>query len=165
MPGANPILWAAWAAFALAVLAVTYRVARAALTAPFPLRSFGAAGTAGTAEQPWLYCEDGAPLDEEVRWFRVRPGQRTVVGGRPRSATVDTSFIYLNAHDVAEDNAVIEFDPQARRYRLTAPAGARLEHNNEPLAPGVAALLTDGDTLTIGALSRFRFTFTGPEEA
>src|SRR5436305_1122338 len=125
MPGANPILWAAWAIFALAVLAVTYRIARAALTAPFPQRVPGPEGPGG-ASQPWLYCEEGAPLDQEVRWFRVRPGQRTVVGGRPRSATADTSFIYLNAHDVAEDNAVIDFDPSVRRYRLTAPAGARL---------------------------------------
>jgi hypothetical protein len=155
-------LWAAWAAFGVVVLATTILFARAALTAP-NARPESLEERRGST-QPWLYCEEGAPLDQEVRWFRVRLGARTVLGSRPRSATADTSFIYLNAHDVVEDNALIVYDAPTGRYHLHAPPGARLAHNNEPLTPGEEVVLTDGDMIGVGQMSRFRFTLTGPPD-
>lgn len=155
----SPLLWAVWALFGVLVIVVTGKLLHAAVTTPGP----------ETAEpvdpgEPWLYCEEGAPLDLEARWFRVRPGARTVLGGRPRSATADTSFVYLAAHDVAEDHALLRFDPGEGRYRLQAPAGAVLRHNNELVAVGEEVPLTDGDVLQLGEQSRFRFTMTGPPE-
>jgi hypothetical protein len=161
MDVSSPILWAAWVLFGVLVSLVAARLLRAAVTTP--------AGTAEAAPvrdpgEPWLYCEEGAPLDRETRWFRVRPAGNTVLGGRPRSATADTTYTYLAAHDVAEDHAVIYFDPADGRYHLRGPAGAPVRHNNEELLPGTGAVLTDGDTLDLGSQSRFRFTMTGPEE-
>src|SRR5262245_47725176 len=111
-------LWAAWAAFGLVMLLVTFRFVQAAVRTPMPQRA-----EAPDPGQAWLYCEEGAPLDLEVRWFRVRPGGRTVLGSRPRSATADTSYLFLNAHDITEDNAVIRYDEATGRYRLQAPPG------------------------------------------
>src|SRR5262249_4417790 len=163
MHGPDPGLWAAWAAFGILVLATTIRFARAALSAPFARRESEETAGEPTAP-PWLYCEEGTPLDREVRWFRVRPEARTVLGSRPRSATSDTSYIYLNAHDVAEDNALITYDAPSGSYQLHAPPGARLSHNNEELSSGEWAPLTDGDMIGVGQMSRFRFTLTGPPD-
>lgn len=159
MDVSSPLLWAAWAAFALVVVLATAAIVRAAASTPLAVRP--AAIDPGA---PWLYCEEGEPLDRETQWFRVRPGGKTVLGSLPRSATADTTFIYLNAHDVARDNALIGFDPERGRYRLEAPAGATVRHNNEDVLAGAEIYLTDGDTLEIGRLSRFRFTMTGPSE-
>ena len=159
MDVSSPVLWLAWAAFGTVFALVTARLVRTAVTLPE-----AEAEPAKDPGQPWLYCEEGAPLDLEARWFRVRPGGTTVLGSRPRSATADTNYIYLSAHDVAEDHTLIAYDAASGRYRLRAPTGALVRHNNEELAAGVEALLTDGDTLDVGQISRFRFTLTGPPE-
>jgi hypothetical protein len=161
--GSDPLLWAAWAAFGLTAILATIFLVRAAVRTPVPEPV-----ELPDPARPWLYCEDGAPLDLETRWFTVRPGGQTVLGSRPRSATADTSFVFLAGLDIEEDHALILFDPSAGRYRLRAPAlgnGAiRLCHNNEPVAPGEEVALTDGDTLALGSMTRFRFTLTGPPE-
>jgi hypothetical protein len=154
----SPNLWAVWAAFGLVMLLVTYRFVQAAVRTPIAERA-----APPDPGQPWLYCEEGAPLDLEVRWFRVRPGGRTVLGSRPRSATAETSYIFLNAHGLAEDHAVIRYDEGTGRYRLQAPPGALVRHNNEELAAGEEPVLTDGDTLALADANRFRFTLAGPE--
>lgn len=157
MDVSSPLLWAVWALFGTLVIVVAGKMLHAAVTTPGPERV-----EAVDPGQPWLYCEEGAPLDLEARWFRVRPGEKTVLGGRPRSATADTSYVYLAAHDVAEDHALIRFDPEQGRYRMGAPTGASIQHNNEPVTDGEEVSLTDGDVLQLGAQSRFRFTLTGP---
>lgn len=157
----NPILWAAWAAFGVALVLVTLRILRAAIVTPAPNATGGASEP---VTEPWLYCEEGDAVDREAQWFRLRPGARTVLGHKPRSATTDTTYIFLNAHDVADDHAVIRYDPGSARYLLQAPPGARLRHNNEDLNDGSEVSLTDGDTLDLGKLSRFRFTLSGPPE-
>src|SRR5262245_33589446 len=130
MDVSSPVLWFAWALFGVLVVFATARLVQAAVTTPAGIAAVPAAPLRDPG-QPWLYCEEGAPLDVETRWFKLRAGGNTVVGGRPRSATADTTYIYLSAHDVAEDHVVIYFDSADGRYHLRAPAGAAVRHNNE----------------------------------
>lgn len=148
-------LWLAWALFGTVLSLLVWRVyLPLALRAPAP---------SGRRPPPaWLYCEDGAALDRRVRWFALRPGGCTVLGRVPRRSEPETEYLYLNAHDIEEEHARIAFDPKSGRYVIEALRGG-VRHNNEPLLPGSRASLSDGDTLDLGAISRFRFTLTGPE--
>jgi hypothetical protein len=158
METSNPILWLAWAAFGSFLAALLWKryLPAVMLSPPAPRE-------APAAPRAWLFCEDGTALDRRVQWFDLRQGGRTVVGARPRSATADTSFVYLTADDIREDHVVVDFDPETGRYRAEAVGGAVVQHNNEPLPAGEKAELADGDTLDLGLVSRFRFTLTGPE--
>lgn len=158
MENANFLLWLAWALFgSFMVWLVWKRYLPAVLKAPAAPKELP------KAPEAWLFCEDGTALDKRVRWFGLRQGGRTVVGARPRASTADTSFVYLTAEDIQEDHAAIRFNPQSGRYEVEAVGSGPVLHNNDPLAPGAAAELADGDTLDLGRISRFRFTLTGPE--
>ena len=160
MEGGNFLLWLAWACFgSFLVWLVWKRYVPVVLRTPPPPKEAPAAPPA------WLFCEEGTTLDRRVQWFALRPGGRTVVGGRPRAATDETLFVYLTADDIREDHAVVSFNPASGRYEVEPAADAPVLHNNEPLEPGQKAELADGDTLDLGRLSRFRFTLTGPEES
>jgi hypothetical protein len=158
--GGDFVLWLVGAMFGtvLMVVAVTRYVRPI-----FSDRLTGATETALTAGAAgaWLYCEEGAPLDRRAEWFRVRPGGATVLGNTPRSATSDTSFIYLTAHDIQDRQVTIRWDPGLRRYVLQKGEGT-VRHNNELVPEGMAHPLTDGDTIELGEMTRMRFTFTGP---
>jgi len=159
MTGGSLLIWAAWALFAAALVWLLYsRYLRAVLAGPSP-----AAAAPEAVGSPWLFCEDGSNLDRRAAWFRVRPGGTTVVGNQPRAASGTQSAIYLTAHDVGERHLTIRYDPARRRYLLEAGDG-KVRHNNEPLPSGASALLTDGDTIDLGDLTRLRFTFSGPPE-
>jgi hypothetical protein len=86
-----------------------------------------------------------------------------VIGARPRAATDDAVFLYLTADDIREDHALISFNPETGRYHAEPTTDALVLHNNEPVPAGERPELTDGDTLDLGRISRFRFTLTGPE--
>jgi hypothetical protein len=156
-------LWLAWAAFGTLFVLLLWRrylpLVRQSSALPASTEPVAAAPRA------WLYCEDGAALDRRVQWFAVRPGGRTVVGARPRSATPETDYLYLTADDIVEDHALIRFDAAGKRYHLATLDSGLVLHNNEPLPAGAEAELADGDTLDLGRISRFRFTYTGPEAA
>jgi hypothetical protein len=154
----NPLLWLAWFCFGgYFCWLVWTRYRPAVLQAPPPPRE------QPRAEPAWLFCEEGTALDRRVRWFPLRPGGKTVVGARPRSATEEAQFIYLTAEDIREDHAVIDFDPETGRYHVQPVSDGLLLHNNEAVSPGERPELADGDTLDLGSISRFRFTLTGPE--
>jgi hypothetical protein len=118
----------------------------------------------GAPVNAWLYCEEGAPLDQQAAWFRVRPGGTTVLGNTPRASVGDTSFIYLSAHDVSDRQVTIRWDAVSGRYLLEKGDGV-VQHNNEPVPEGAAVPLTDGDTLELGEVTRLRFTYTAPPPA
>ncbi|HEU4751457.1 MAG TPA: hypothetical protein VFU47_00015 [Armatimonadota bacterium] len=160
MDNPNPLLWLAWALFgSFLVWLVWKRFLPAVLKGPALPKEEPKAAPA------WLFCEDGTALDKRVQWFSLRPGGRTVVGARPRSATPETAYVYLTADDLQEDHVLVAYDPAKRRYTAEPQGTAVVLHNNEPLPPGEKAELVDGDTLDLGRISRFRFTQTGPEES
>jgi hypothetical protein len=154
------LLWLAWALFAAAlVYVVGFRY----------LREVRASGGLRRADSPrpsapWLYCEDGSPVDKRAAWFALRGGGMTVIGHQPRPSTERAAYIYLTAHDLEPEQATIRYDRAQRRYLLESMNG-KVRHNNDALATGSAALLTDGDTVDLGDVTRLRFTFTGPPEA
>jgi len=152
------MLWLAWTSFGgfFAWLLWT-RYLPAVREAPPPPKEIAAAPAA------WLFCEEGTALDRRVQWFALRPGGETVIGGRPRAATTETSFVYLSAEDVREDHLSIRFNPEAGRYEAESLGPGAVLHNNEPLPPAERTQLADGDTIDLGRISRFRFTLTGPE--
>ena len=115
----------------------------------------------GTPASAWLYCEEGAPLDQQAAWFRVRARGTTVLGNTPRAPVGDTSFVYLSAHDVTDRQVTIRWDAGKGRYLLEKGDGI-VRHNNEPVAEGASLPLTDGDTLELGEVTRLRFTSTPP---
>ena len=159
----NPTLWLAWALFAACLVFVAWKKYLPAMRqAPEPPPA-SAAEEAAQAPACWLFCEDGTAWDRKVQWFPLRVGGRSVVGAKPRKDTSDTSYLYLTADDVREDHALITYDSAKRRYRAEALGDASVLHNNEPLASGQPVEMSDGDTLDLGRLSRFRFTLTGPE--
>jgi hypothetical protein len=152
------LLWLLWALFAAAVvLVVGTRYLRVVLAAPLVAASPPHAGI------PWLFCEDGSPLDKRVGWFRLRDGGATVIGHQPRAATERAAYVYLTAHDLRDQQVQIRFDPAQRRYVLEHLDG-RVLHNNELLPVGASVSLTDGDTVDLGDVTRLRFTFSGPPE-
>jgi hypothetical protein len=165
------LLWLVWALFAAAVVFVVgARYVRAVLTDPGPRPPGEPAGGPGgrlsasrSPGAPWLFCEDGAPLDKRAQWFRLRAGGATAVGNRPRAATSEAAYVYLNAHDLREQQVAIRYDRGLRRYLLEHTDGKVL-HNNEPLPVGASVPLTDGDTIDLGDVTRLRFTFSGPPE-
>ena len=155
----NFLLWLAWALFGTFLAWLLWRrYLPLVLAAPPIVKELTPAPSA------WLYCEDGAPLDRRVQWFPLRQGGHTVIGARPRSSTPETEYVYLTADDIQEDHARIRFEPDAGRYRVEPMSQGPVLHNNDPLPAGTAAELSDGDTLDLGRLTRFRFTLTGPEE-
>src|SRR5438128_4832389 len=158
------VIWIVWLLFAASVV---YVIVRRYLPAALAVRA-GAARLLGEgaapAGTPWLFCEDGTALDKRARWFRVSPQGTTIVGNRPHSARGDTVYVYLTAHDIKERQLSIRYDRGQRRYVLQRGEG-RLLHNNEPIADDAPVVLTDGDTLELGATTRLRFTFSGPPEA
>ncbi|MFN3651373.1 MAG: FHA domain-containing protein [Armatimonadota bacterium] len=162
----NFLLWVAWAAFGAYIVWLLWkRYLPAVLQAPPELPAVEAK-TAGPAAAPaWLFCEDGSALDRKVQWFPLRPGGRTVVGSLPRSATADTSYLYLTADDIAQDHLLLRYNAELGRYEAEPLGEGTVLHNNEPLERGRRAELTDGDTLDLGQLSRFRYTLRGPEGA
>jgi hypothetical protein len=166
------LLWLAWALFAAALLFVIgFRYLRE-VRASGPLRSDASERASGVRAggrptdhpRPWLYCEDGSPVDKRAAWFALRAGGTTVIGHQPRPATERAAYVYLAAHDLDAEQATIRFDRAQRRYVLE-PMNGTVRHNNEPLAVGTAAPLTDGDTVDLGEVTRLRFTFTPPPEA
>ncbi|HTE17502.1 MAG TPA: FHA domain-containing protein [Armatimonadota bacterium] len=160
MDTSNFPLWLAWALFGSFMGWLLWnRYLPAVLQAPALPKE------APKAAPAWLFCEEGTTLDKRVRWFALRPGGRTVVGARPRSATTDTTFVYLTAEDIQEDHVQLVFNPASARYEVEPLGTGAVLHNNEPLSPGTRADLADGDTLDLGRISRFRFTLTGPESA
>lgn len=159
-------LWLAWAAFGTFLVLLLWKRYLPLIRQPSALPAhLEPAEARPAAPEAWLYCEEGTPLDQRVRWFAVRPGGRTVVGARPRSNTPETEYVYLTAEDIAEDHVLIRFDAAAGRYVVETLDSGLVLHNNEPLGAGAAADLADGDTLDLGRISRFRFTYTGPEAA
>jgi hypothetical protein len=161
------LLWLVWALFAAAVVFVVgARYVRAVLADPVPRATGeppGRVAAPATSRAPWLFCEDGAPIDKRAQWFRLRAGGATVVGNRPRAATTDIAYVYLTAHDLREQQVAIRYDRGQRRYLLEHRDGKVL-HNNEPLAIGASMPLTDGDTIDLGDVTRLRFTLSGPPE-
>jgi hypothetical protein len=161
------LLWLVWALFAAAVVFVVgARYVRAVLADPAP-RAPGEPSSrlaaAAVSGPPWLFCEDGAPVDKRAQWFRLRAGGATVVGNRPRAATNDAAYVYLTAHDLREQQVAIRYDRGQRRYLLEHKDGKVL-HNNESLPIGASVPLTDGDTIDLGDVTRLRFTLSGPPE-
>lgn len=158
MEYSNPLLWLAWFCFGtFLVWLVWTRYRPAVLQAPALPKE------APKAAPAWLFCEEGTALDRRVQWFPLRPGGKTVIGSRPRAATEEASYLYLTAEDIREDHAVITYQPEAARYVVEAVSEGVVLHNNDPVPPGERPELTDGDTLDLGRISRFRFTLTGPE--
>jgi len=168
MENANFPLWLAWASFGTFMVWLLWkRYLPAVLKAPRPEGTRPPEHPEGTrprAPEAWLFCEDGSALDRRVKWFGLRPGGRTIVGGRPRADTEETAFLYLTADDIQEDHALVAYNPASGRYELEGAGSGVVLHNNEPVPAGSRAALADGDTLDLGRLSRFRFTLTGPEE-
>jgi hypothetical protein len=158
------IIWLAWFLFAASFVYVVARkyVPAALAVRPDQARLDGEGD--GMRAAPWLFCEDGTALDKRARWFRVAPQGTTIVGSRPHNATGDTVYVYLTAYDIRERQLVIRYDRGLRRYVLQGGEG-RLLHNNEPVSHGQPIVLTDGDTLDLGDVTRLRFTFSGPPEA
>jgi hypothetical protein len=160
MEYSNPLLWLAWFCFGtFLVWLVWTRYRPAVLQAPALPKE------APKAVPAWLFCEEGTALDQRVQWFPLRPGGKTVIGSRPRAATEEASYLYLTADDIREDHAVITYQAEVARYVVEAVSEGVVLHNNDPVAPGERPELTDGDTLDLGRISRFRFTLTGPEAA
>jgi hypothetical protein len=162
MDAPNPLLWFGWAAFGTYFVWLVWKkflpeILRAPALPPEPVAPVAA----------WLFCEDGAALDREAGWFPLRVGGATMLGARPRADSEATAYIFLNAGDLLEDHAQITFDPARGRYCVRALPAAAVHHNNEPLAVsergGEPSELADGDTLDLGSVTRFRFTYTGPE--
>lgn len=166
MENANFMLWLAWAAFGTTLVLVVWKRYLPAVLQSLPAPKEEAPEMASPVSPPaWLYCEEGTPLDRRAEWFPLRSGGRTVIGRRPRAATTETLFVFLNAEDIREDHAVVSFDPVSGRYGVEAAPQAVVLHNNEPLNSGGRVPLSDGDTLDLGRITRFRFTLTGPEDA
>jgi hypothetical protein len=165
------LLWLVWALFAASVVFVVgARYVRAVLADSAPRtpgeagsRLAGRASAAASAGTPWLFCEDGAPIDKRAQWFRLRAGGATLIGNRPRAATSEAAYVYLTAHDLREQQVAVRYDRGQRRYLLEHKDGKVL-HNNEPLPVGATAPLTDGDTIDLGDVTRLRFTLSGPPE-
>jgi hypothetical protein len=156
----NPILWLAWASFGSYMVWVLWkRYLPVVIQAPPPPKE------PVTALPAWLFCEEGAPLDQRVQWFPLRAGGTTVIGARPRAATPETAYLYLTADDIQEDHARVLFNAESGRYEVEPVGTAPVLHNNEPLGGGQKGELADGDTLDLGRISRFRFTLTGPESS
>ena len=153
------MLWLAWAAFGSFLGWLLWKRYR-----PAVLQMPSLPREKPQAPPAWLFCEDGTALDRRVRWFGLRPGGRTVAVRRPRASTEEAQYLYLTADDLQEEHVAIDCNPATGRYEVEAPGGGLVMHNNEPLPSGERAELTDGDTLDLGRLSRFRFTLTGPEE-
>ena len=159
------LVWLAWAAFAATVLfVVVMRYLPAVLHAPLP--------TAGREEEPeraaappaWLFCEEGDPLDQDVRWFPLRLGGRTSFGSLPPGTENGATRVYLRAYDLQPEHIAIAWDPVAARYTLEPGLQGLVRHNNEAVSGGTTTYLTDGDTVDLGEIDRFRFTLTGPPE-
>jgi hypothetical protein len=109
----------------------------------------------------WLYCVEGTPLDQRAGWFPLAPGGRSVISSVPARSGEGTTTIYLTAHDVRSEHALIRHDDASARYRLEAfQPGIR--HNNETVSPGETVPLADGDILDFGAITRLRFSLSGP---
>lgn len=159
------MLWLAWAAFGTTLVLVFWKRYLPAVLQSLPAPKEEAPEIAAPRPPAWLYCEEGTPLDRRAEWFALRPGGRTVIGRRPRAATAETLYVFLNAEDIREDHAIVAFDAGRGRYTVEAVPQAAVLHNNDPLDPGTSAPLSDGDTLDLGRITRFRFTLTGPEEA
>jgi hypothetical protein len=165
------LLWLVWALFAAAVVFVVgARYVRAILTdsvaraaSETSSRIAGRLPAPAASGTPWLFCEDGAPIDKRAQWFGLRAGGATVIGNRPRAATSETAYVYLTAHDLREQQIAIRYDRSQRRYLLEHKDGKVL-HNNEPVPVGATAALTDGDTIDLGDVTRLRFTFSGPPQ-
>jgi len=158
------VIWLAWFLFAASLVFVVVKkyVPAALAVRPAGARALSEGG--GPEAAPWLFCEDGTALDKRARWFRVAPRGITLVGNRPHSSSGDTVYVYLTAHDIKERQMAIRYDPGMRRYVLQRGEG-RLLHNNDVVADDQPIVLTDGDTLDLGASTRLRFTFAGPPEA
>lgn len=172
MENGNFMLWLAWFTFGTGLVYVLWKRYLPAVLQALPERAedsgLEAPGSGAVplpvAPPAWLYCEEGTVLDRKAEWFALRPGGETVLGRRPRAATSETLFIFLNAEDIREDHARVTFDPAEQRYTVEALPQALVLHNNERLEAGERTRLSDGDTLDLGRISRFRFTLTGPEE-
>jgi hypothetical protein len=165
LTGGDFLLWLVWAAFGtvLMVLVVT-RYVRPIFSEGGSRSAVGGTAPAGGPAGPegaWLFCEDGAPLDQRAAWFRVRSGGATVLGNTPRGPVGDTTFVYLSAHDIRDRQVTIRWDTGRRRYVLEKGEGI-VRHNNELVPDGAALPLTDGDTIELGEITRMRFTYTGP---
>jgi hypothetical protein len=159
MDNPNFMLWLAWACFGTFLGWLLWkRYLPAVLQAPAPRKEIA------PPPRAWLFCEDGTALDKRVQWFDLRPGGSTVIGRKPRTPTEETHYVYLTADDIQDDHVRLHFDLESRRYQAEPVGAALVLHNNELLAPGEPARLTDGDTLDLGRISRFRFTLAGPEE-
>jgi hypothetical protein len=163
--GGDFLLWLVWAAFgAVLMVLVVARYVRPIFSEGWSRVTEGGTATGGAQAGPegaWLFCEDGAPLDQRAAWFRVRSGGVTVLGNTPRGPVGDTTFVYLSAHDIQDRQVTIRWDTGRRRYVLEKGDGA-VRHNNEPVPDGAALALTDGDTIELGEMTRMRFTYTGP---
>jgi hypothetical protein len=160
MTGGDFILWLTGAAFAAVLMLVVLTRYIRPIFSERPMgrtEKLDAVGPNGA----WLFCEDGAPLDKRAGWFRVRPGGSTVLGNTPRTASADTAFIYLSAHDLSDRQVTIRWDPQRRRYVMQKGEGM-VRHNNEPVPEGAVLPLTDGDSIELGDVTRMRFTYTPP---
>jgi hypothetical protein len=158
------IIWLVWFLFAASFV---YVVARKYVPAALAVRPLGVGlpgERGGAVAQPWLFCEDGTALDKRAQWFRVAGEGTTIVGNRPQNASGDTLYIYLTAHDIKQRQIVIRYDRNLRRHVLQHGDG-KLLHNNEPVTHDEPIVLTDGDTLDLGDVTRLRFTFSGPPEA
>jgi len=153
-------LWLAWACFGSYLVWLVWSRFR-----PLALEGPAAPPEPRPAPPAWLFCEDGAALDRRVRWFAVRPGGETLLGGQPRADTAAAAYVYLSADDLLEEHAAIRFNPDSGRYEVEALAEGEVRHNNQVLRSGDAAALADGDTLDLGRISRFRFTLSRPEDA
>jgi hypothetical protein len=160
MTGGDFLLWVIGALFAAVLMVVTVtRYVRPIFSERLPAAEEAVLPTG--LSTAWLFCEEGAPLDRRAEWFRVRPGGTTVLGNTPLSATHDTTFIYLTAHDIRDRQVTIRWEPGRRGYLLHKGEGS-VRHNNEPVPDGAIQTLTDGDTIELGEVTRLRFTFTGP---
>jgi hypothetical protein len=163
MAETSVVVWLAWFLFAVSFVYVLVRKYVPAVLAGRPSGARFPGEGAGPPAAPWLFCEDGTALDRRARWFRVAPQGTTLVGNRPHSASGDTVFVYLTAHDIKERQLAIRYDRGLRRYVLQRGDG-KLMHNNEPVTHDQPIVLTDGDTLDLGDVTRLRFTFSGPPE-
>ncbi len=158
MPTGNLLLWLCWALFGSYLVWVLLRIYLPNLrTVPEPMPQVKPPPPA------WLFCLEGPALDRRVQWFPLRAGGQTVLGRLPRSDTPATAFVYLTAEDIAADHARLTFDPASGRYRVERLAAGPVLHNDETVPTGSSVELTDGDTLDLGRLSRFRFSLSGPE--
>ena len=156
------LVWIAGATFGVVAMATAIALWWVARQPVLPARSPTPTPAARPAPAAWLYCEDGPALERAAAWYPLRTGGRTVFGSQPRPPAEETHYYYLSAHDIARDHLVVRWQPESARYAAIAGSGADVRHNHEPLSPGTAVLLADGDLLDLGERIRFRFSLTGP---